>query len=596
MFDANSNVLTVTGNINANNFIGNISVGNVVGLGNIATLNLNGSNSQVLYGNGVFASVGNGDYANNANFANFAGNAFNVSGSNVSGQVGNALLASRVYTNAQPNITSVGTLTTLTVSGNITANNANLGNLTRSNFFSGSGNLLSNIQAANISGVVANATYATSAGSANIANTVTINAQPNITSVGTLTSLNVTGNITGGNANLGNLVIANYFNGNGSLLTSINGSNVTGVVANATYAVSAGNATTSDTANTAGTVTTNAQPNITSVGTLISLNVTGNIKSGNANLGNLTVSNFFSGNGSLLTNVTSNYANFAGNAFSVDGANVSGAVAYATVANSVAGANVSGAVNLANYATTANNIAGSNVSGAVANATYSITAGTVVANNQPNITGVGTLTSLSITGNLSSGNANLGNSVIANYHIGNLYGTANLAIYATTANAVAGGNVSGQVGNALVSGTVYSNAQPNITSVGTLTTLSVTGNISSGNANLGNLLIANFYSGNGNLLSNIQGANISGQVGNALIASTVYTNAQPNITSVGTLTSLTVSGISNLNSVSNVIITGGIANYVLSTNGSGNLSWVAQTGGGGSTATDFVPSLLLGGM
>lgn len=44
---------------------------------------------------------------------------------------------------------------------------------------------------------------------------------------------------------------------------------------------------------------------------------------------------------------------------------------------------------------------------------------------------------------------------------------------------------------------------------------------------------------------------------------------------------LSVSSVTNLGSVSNVKITGGTADYVLRTDGSGNLSWVAQTGGGG---------------
>lgn len=52
----------------------------------------------------------------------------------------------------------------------------------------------------------------------------------------------------------------------------------------------------------------------------------------------------------------------------------------------------------------------------------------------------------------------------------------------------------------------------------------------------------------------------------------------------------------SLGNVSNVKITGGAANYVLKTDGTGNLSWVAQSGGGGSTTTDFTASLLLGGM
>ena len=58
--------------------------------------------------------------------------------------------------------------------------------------------------------------------------------------------------------------------------------------------------------------------------------------------------------------------------------------------------------------------------------------------------------------------------------------------FAATANAVAGGNVSGQVANALVSGTVYTAAQPNVTSVGTLTSVSVSGTANvAGNINVG---------------------------------------------------------------------------------------------------------------
>ena len=73
-------------------------------------------------------------------------------------------------------------------------------------------------------------------------------------------TVSTTGNITAG-----------YFVGNGSALTSLTGANVSGTVANATYATSAGSAT------TANTVTDAAQANITSVGTLTSLSVSGNI-------------------------------------------------------------------------------------------------------------------------------------------------------------------------------------------------------------------------------------------------------------------------------------------------------------------------------
>jgi hypothetical protein len=253
----------------------------------------------------------------------------------------------------------------VTIAGNVSAGNASLGNLVVANFFQGSGNRLSNINGANVS-QVANANYATFAGTVSVANTanianfaarVTINAQPNITSVGNLTNLIVntaalnssspvqfrqtwnnvnqlfTGirqNITDNNSNLDSLLldlqVGNITQFSVTKLGVANAANL-----NATYI--------------AGTITTTSQPNITSVGILNSLsttgninapnvyanffgafngniganvpnsgtftnvtvtstaNVTGNLRVGNANLGNLAIANFFSGNGYFLTNV-----------------------------------------------------------------------------------------------------------------------------------------------------------------------------------------------------------------------------------------------------------------------------------------------------
>jgi hypothetical protein len=166
---------------------------------------------------------------------------------------------------------------------------------------------------------------------------------------------------------------------------------------------------TATSATTAGTVTTAAQPNITSVGTLTSLGVNGTVTAVafTANTG------VFTGNGSGLS--------------AIAGANVTGAVSFATTANAVAGANVSGTVSSATSATTA---------------------GTVTTAAQPNITSVGTLTSVAITGNATAGN-----------------------VYAN----------SGTIGASLLTGTVTTAAQPNITSTGTLTSLTVTGNVAAGN-------------------------------------------------------------------------------------------------------------------
>ena len=63
---------------------------------------------------------------------------------------------------------------------------------------------------------------------------------------------------------------------------------------------------------------------------------------------------------------------------------------------------------------------------------------------------------------------------------------------------------------------------------------------------------------------------------------------------IGNVGNITINGTSNLGSVANVKIAGGTAAYVLSTDGSGNLSWVAQTGGGGGSET--FNAFLLAGM
>ena len=66
------------------------------------------------------------------------------------------------------------------------------------------------------------------------------------------------------------------------------------------------------------------------------------------------------------------------------------------------------------------------------------------------------------------------------------------------------------------------------------------------------------------------------------IKSTGIANTQSFTLGAASVTgNLTVSSVTDLGNVGNVKITGGVADYVLRTDGSGNLSWVAQTGGGG---------------
>ncbi len=82
---------------------------------------------------------------------------------------------------------------------------------------------------------------------------------------------------------------------------------------------------------------------------------------------------------------------------------------------------------------------------------------------------------------------------------------ANLQIVGNLILSGAGGSYFPAAAQSVLAQTVTNAAQPNITSVGTLTTLAVTGNVTAGNINGGNLVSANFFSGDGGLLSNVTG-------------------------------------------------------------------------------------------
>ena len=257
---------------------------------------------------------------------------------------------------------------------------------------------------------------------------------------------------------------------------------------------------------------------------------------------------------------------------------------------------------------------------------------------QSNITSLGNLSSLTVTGNASfvgSGNVSLGsvsNVKIAggiNGYVLTTDGTGNL----TWENPGSGqGNPGGSNttiqynnnGNFAGSSAFVFNSVSNAVSLsGNLTTKNITSNNQTvyGVINVSeNISVSGYYYGDGSYLSNIQ----------ANVANYVSQSAQPNITSVGTLLtlsvtgniltsqyvsaggfqtsgsansgSLNVSGIShlsgslnatgnanfsgpnvNLGSVSNLHIGGGLNGYFLSTDGLGGLSWQAAGGGSGNT-------------
>ena len=199
-----------------------------------------------------------GIFNGSANFTITGGNVVSLTGSFTA-----TTIAGSLTTAAQPNITSVGTLSGLVVAGNIIPNaniTYNLGNntnrfndlyLANSTIYIGTQTISANTTSVSISGVLVANITGNVTGNSSTAGTVTTNAQPNITSVGTLTSLSSSGNITGAN------IIGTHY-GAATGLTSIPGANVSGTVAYANIANSV------------------AVANVTGIGNIATINKDGN--------------------------------------------------------------------------------------------------------------------------------------------------------------------------------------------------------------------------------------------------------------------------------------------------------------------------------
>jgi hypothetical protein len=624
--DYTFNNVTATGNLialNAN--LGNAATANYVKTDNLLYANgvawnfsagvssVAGSNTQVQFNDassfGASANFTFNKTSNTLTVTNITANGAGLSsiaGANVTGTVANAnyaAYAGNITIAAQSNITSVGTLSSLSVTGNISSGNANLGNLVIANYFSGSGNNLSNIQGSNVSGAVAYATtanavaganvsgqvtyaatanavaganvmgavslatyattanavaganvsgavaYATTANSvaganvsgqvanANVAYFVNVTANSTDTSTFFLTYVSSTGNsalYVDGNAHdleyqpsSGNLTAARFI-GNGSGLSSLVGANVTGTVANSTYSVSAG---------TAGTVTTNAQPNITSVGTLTGLTV-----------GNATANTIF-GNGTITATGDISGANLT----------LSGNLVVSGTTTSV-NSTVTRVVDpIIEYGGGANGAAlASNDSKDRGTLLHYYTTVPVDAfmgwdsSNSEFAFGSNVTVSSEVTTFNSFGN------VRANFFIGN--GSALSGISAVTAVSLVNGN-----SNVVVA--ANSNVTISVTSVSNVATFTSTGMnlVSSGTANLGNLVKANFLQGDGYLISNIGNvntiylgnSNVSIPVANGNVSVYSAGNNTMTITGTGVNVAGTLTTVGNISAGSNYFLGNG---------------------------------------
>jgi len=175
----NGSNISVSGNVTANWFIGNVQ-------GNITAP---GANTQVIFNDSGTENATAGLTFNKTTNAFFVGNSISAVGNITGGNIIGTLITGTLTTSAQPNITSTGILTSLSVTGTVTAGH-----------LSGEGGNISNVTAVN---------------------------------VGTLTNLSVTGN-----ANVGNLyttVISTGANTTAGTITG-NWTLTTGSKLQATYA------------------------------------------------------------------------------------------------------------------------------------------------------------------------------------------------------------------------------------------------------------------------------------------------------------------------------------------------------------------------
>jgi len=508
--------LTVTGNANVGNlgsnngvFTGTLSVTGNANVGNLGTAGLIVATGNVTGGN--LTTAGRLSVTGNANVGNVgAVNGVFTGTMSVTGNanVGNVGAAAGVFTGA------------VSITGNANVGNLNAGNITITGDTISSSNATITIDptTAGVGGTVIVAGNLQVTGTTTTVNSTTVEVSDlNLTlakDAATAAAANGAGITVGGAAAniyysssddrwnfnktingtittanntsyLGGTAAANYLQttGSGSSLTSLPAGNLTGTIAsgvlgNSTVYIgttaialnrssasqsltgvnidgSAGSATTATSATTAGTVTTAAQGNITSVGTLTSLTVTGNASFTGANVSLGAVGNLHISGGS------------AGYILSTDGA---GTLTWVTAGTATSAQYVTNA-SQGNITTTANLVSVGNIT----TGTWSANIGAVSGASLTAVPGA------NITGTIPSGV--LGNSTV-------YVGTTAIALNRGSASqSLTGINIDGSAGSATTAGTVTTAAQGNITSVGTLTSLTVSGAITpnaNGTIDLGN--------------------------------------------------------------------------------------------------------------
>ena len=401
-----------------------------------------------------------------------------------------------------------------------------------------------------------------------------------ISSTGTIAAGNITGGniLTGGQVSAVGNINGNYILGNGSQLTGL--PEIYGNANVAAFLGSYGSNTISTTGDISG-------GNLTAAGVV---SVTGNIDGANVNtLGSVSAQGIVHATGNVVTDqyfVGNFFGNVTGN-FVVPGSNTQ--VIFNTNGNAdavsgftfdTAGPNLltvlgtissQGNVQGGNLRTSGQISATGNITGG--NLSVTNIAGTLTTASQTNITAVGTLGSLAVTANVAGGNLTTtgqissgGNITGGNISATNHTGTNVSVTGAVTSASVVGGvmtgtslSVTGNITGASLIGTLVTASQPAITSVGTLTSLSATGNVQGGNLRTGGQVSA---------AGNIQGLNIrvTDVESGGNISTTNYTGTTLSVT--GNITGGNIRTTGGFSITGNITTAGNISGGFILGNGS----------------------------
>jgi hypothetical protein len=397
----------------------------------------------------------------------------------------------------------------VSATGNVTGGNIRTGgqvsatgNIT-GNYFLGNGSQLTGINTS-----AANASTLT--GSTLSSNVTT----SSLTTVGTLGSLSVSGNVTGGNIATGGIVSAtgNITGGN------ISATNHTGLTVSVTGNVTGGNIATGGVLSVTGAATANGTITGGNIATVGYVSATGNV-----------TGSYIFGNGSQLTGLPATYANSNVAAYlPTYTGNIAAGNISVTGINSATGNVTGGNILTGGLISATANVAGGNLNtGGIVSATGNIRSAAYIFAQQSIDAGA----NVSATG-YTGGNISVTGNITGSYLLGN--GALLSGISGGTPTLIANGNSNVKVA------TADSNVTVSVNSVSPLTTFANTGAYvagivsASGNVIGGNLTTGGKISTSGSII----GADVTGST----LTGSLTTNAQSNITSVGTLTSLSVSG------------------------------------------------------